>query len=103
MPTKKISGAVAADVVIALALDPPVRGCEAGAGLRTPIPADWFARCNAGQAVPGCNYSQTEADGTMYVSDVAQSRTGNPAFIGGLNAGQLTAFIARLGTSVVVP
>lgn len=102
MPTKIIASAVAADVTVALALDPPVRGCSAGPGLHVAIPTDWFVRCNAGEQIAGCNYSHLETDGALYVSDVAQSRTANPVYTTGLNAGQLSAFVTKLGTAVVV-
>lgn len=102
MATKQIPGAIAADVVVALALDPPVRGCTGSRGVQLVIPPDWFARCNAGQAVEGCNYSKLEADGSLYVSDVAQSRVANPTYTTGLNAGNLAAFVTKLATAQVV-
>lgn len=102
MPTKVIPGAAAADITIGLALDPPVRGCGGTQGIQIVIPPDWFARCNAGQQVEGCNYSHLEDDGSLYVSDVAQSRVANPTYTNGLNAGQLAAFVTKLSTAIVV-
>jgi len=102
MATKVIPAAVAADVTIALALDPPVSGCHGGGGVHVGIPPDWFVRCNSGQAVPGCNYSHLEDDGALYVSDAAQSRVANPAYTTVLNAGQLAAFVTKLSTAAVV-
>lgn len=102
MATKNIPGAVAADVTVALALDPPARGCLTSRGTQLVIPPDWFARCVAGEQIDGCNYSKIEADGSLYVSDVAQSRVANPTYTTGLNAGQLSAFVTKLATAVVV-
>lgn len=102
MPTKVIPGAVAADVAIGLALDPPVRGCHGGLGVHVLIPADWFVRCNAGEAIDGCNYSHLESDGSLYVDDIAQSRTADPVYTKDLKAADLQAFTLKLATAVVV-
>lgn len=102
MPTKRIAVAAATDVTVCLALDPPVVGCHAGGGVHVTIPPDWFARCNAGQAVLGCNYSRLEADSSLYVSAAAQSRTTNPTYTTGLVAGDLSAFVTKLASAVVV-
>lgn len=102
MATKNIPGAVATDVTVALALDPPARGCLTSRGTQLVIPPDWFARCNAGEQVDGCNYSKIEQDGSLYVSDVAQSRTANPVYTTGLRPADLSAFVTRLNAAVVV-
>lgn len=102
MSAKVIAGAVAADVTIMQTLDPPQRGCTGSAGKQLTIPSDWLARCIAGQTVEGCSYPVIEAGGAMLVSDTAQSRTGNPTYTSGLNAGQLAAFVSKLASAVVV-
>lgn len=103
MSTKLILAAAPADVTIGLALDPPVRGCHGGSGFHVFIPPDWFVRCNAGEQLAGCNFSHLEDDGSLYVSDTAQSRTANPVYTTGLNAGQLSAFVTKLATASTGP
>lgn len=97
-----ITGAVAADVAIANALQVPTKGI--GGGLS--FPGDWLAQCIAGTRVPGCTTHSIEGT-TMLVTPTVQTRIKDAALVAslGLNGAQVTAFKGRIaaGTYVASP
>lgn len=97
-----ISGAVAADVAIANALQPPTRGIGGG----VTIPSDWFSRSVNGERIPGCTTHSIEGT-TMLVTPTVQTRIKDAALVAslGLNSAQVAAFKTRIasGTYVATP
>jgi len=102
--TKRIAaGAVQLDADVCNAVDPPVRGCHAGAGLHIDIPADWAARIAAGQQVPGCSYHTLALDGSLVVSDTAIAQVAKPAVSNALPAplkAEAPLLVTKLATAV---
>lgn len=110
MPKLIKSGAVQADADVCNNVEPPARGCHAGAGVHVDIPPDWQARILAGQQVPGCTYYALQQGDAMAldeldVSDIAVSRLATPAIVNALSAplkAQAALLNIKLATAVVV-
>lgn len=103
--TKQVLAAAQTDADVCNALQPPVRGCDAGPGLHIIIPPDFVARIALGQEVPGCTYSHLETDGSLLVSDRVQSQIAIPAVVNTLSAPlqvSATALVAKLSIAAVV-
>lgn len=105
MPKELLNTATQADADLCNAVDPPVLGCPAGAGIQIVFPVDWQARIAAGQLVPGCTYHQTNS-GVLFVSDRAAAQLAIPAVVNTLTAPQqlqAAALNTKLQTAQVIP
>lgn len=95
-----IAGAVAADVSIANALQPPTRCVSSNIS----IPGNWLSQCIAGTPVPGCTTHYILGT-TMLVTPTVQTRINDAALVAslGLNAAEVAAFKGRIAAGTYVP
>ena len=101
---KIILEATAEDAALANALDPPMRGCQAGAGIHIEIPEDWRERILRGEAVEGCSYASIERDGSLVVSGAAHRGARDPEIVALLpeaQRDQVADFLARITDDVL--
>ena len=102
MATKLVPVATSKDVAVCLALDPPTAGTPVGGGIHVVIPPDFAARIALGQQVPGCTYAQLQPDGSLYVTDVVQTKIVDSNATKNLPAADVTALQTELATAVTV-